>query len=199
MIYNLGIEEQRKQFIAVIDYLKSTGISQKEIAAKIGEDTIYISHLRSGDIKYITPNIIEGLHDAYNINPQFITHGASNMFDAAGLKYENFEKFVDNWDLVEHENKEYLHFSMDENFYNFLIDVFNFKKTSSNSDDAKRMAEAFDKAIASLKENYPSSERLKEYVLIPADDMLDIADDNISKRKSLSEVIDILDIYPPTI
>lgn len=73
MLYILGIEEQRKQLISVIDYLKSTGISQKEIAFEIGVDNVYMSHLRSGTVKYITPEVIEGLHDKYNINP-ILTH-----------------------------------------------------------------------------------------------------------------------------
>lgn len=197
MLYNLGIEEQRKQLISVIDYLKSTGISQKEIAFEIGVDNIYMSHLRSGTVKYITQEVIEGLHDAYNINPKYITHGATNMFDIAGSKYEHFENFVDSWDLVEHEDNAYLHFTIDENFYNFLVSVFNLKEASLNSNDAKKMAEAFEKAFESLKENFSTSSNPKEYVLIPADDMIEIASDNIPKRKSLSEVVNILNIYAP--
>ena len=197
MKYNLGIDEQREKLIAAIDYLKSKGIKQKDIAVEIGVDNIYLSHLRSGIIKNIPPAVIEGLHDVYNINPQYITHGASNMFDSAGLKYENFDSFVDNWNLVEHEDKEYLHFAMDENFYKFLVNVFNLKEASSKTDDIAKAAEAFDRALNSLKENYQPSKTLKEYVLIPADDMLEIAQDNIPKRESLSEVIDILKIYPP--
>lgn len=197
MLHNLTIEKQRKQLISVIDYLKSTGISQKEIAIEIHEDNVYISHLRSGIVKYITPKVLKGMHDAYNINPKYITHGASNMFDVAGSKYEHFDNFVDSWDLVEHENKDYLHFTMDENFYNFLISVYNLKEASQNSDDAKKMAEAFEKAFESLKENFSNSSKPKEYVLIPADDMIEIASDNLSKRKSLSEVIDILNMDSP--
>lgn len=197
MLYNLGIEEQRKQLISVIDYLKSTGISQKEIAFEIGVDNVYMSHLRSGTVKYITPEVIEGLHDAYNINPQYITHGATNMIDIAGSKYEHFDNFVDSWDLIEHEDKNYLHFTMDENFYNFLISVYNLKEASQNSDDAKKLAEAFEKAFESLKENFSASNKPKEYVLIPADDMIEIASDNIPKRKSLNEFINILNLYPP--
>lgn len=34
-------------------------------------------------------------------------------------------------------------------------------------------------------------------MLIPADDMMEIATDNVAKRKSLGEVIDILNLYPP--
>lgn len=59
------------------------------------------------------------------------------MFDTAGLKYENFYKLVDKWDLVKHENKKYLH-SMDENFYKFLIDVYNLKEAFSHSDNDKK-------------------------------------------------------------
>ena len=170
---------------------------QKEIAITIGQDNVYISHLRSGTLKYIPPDVISNLKRAYNINPRYITHGASNMFDIAGLKYENFDNFVDKWDLVEHEDKEYLHFSMDENFYKFLIDVYNLKEASSKSNDAERMAEAFQKALESLKENFSDSTNSKEYVLIPADDMLEIAQDNIPKRKSLNELSKTLNFYPP--
>lgn len=119
------------------------------------------------------------------------------MFDVAGSKYEHFDNFVDSWDLVEHENKDYIHFTMDENFYNFLISVYNLKEASRNSDDAKKMAEAFEKAFESLKENFSNSSKPKEYVLIPADDIIEIASYNISKRKSLSEVVDILNMYSP--
>lgn len=59
------------------------------------------------------------------------------------------------------------------------------------------MKEAFVKAFESLKGNFSDSEHPKEYVLIPADDMIEIATDNIAKRKSLSEVIDILNLHPP--
>ena len=193
----LGIEQQREKFISVIDYLKSKGIKQTDIGAKIGADNIYISHLRSGIIKNITQAVINKLHDGYNINPQYITHGASNMFDTAGLKYENFDSFVDNWDLVEHEDREYLHFAMDENFYKFLVNVFNLKEASSKTDDVAKAAEAFDKALDSLKENYQPSKTSKEYVLIPADKIPEIAQDNILKRKRLTEVMNMLSLYPP--
>lgn len=196
MLYNLGIEEQRKQLITVIDYLKSTGIKQKDIGIEIGLDNVAISHLRSGKLKYIPPEVVDGLHEAYNINPKYITHGASNMFDIADLKYEHFESFVDDWDLVEHENSDYLHFTMDENFYRFLIDVYKLKTSSIHSDDTQKMAEAFEKALTSLKNNFSASNHPREYVLIPADDMMEIASDNVAKRKSLSEVVDILNFYP---
>jgi transcriptional regulator with XRE-family HTH domain len=197
MLYRLEIEKQRTQFINVIDYLKSTGITQKDIGIRIGLSSYDISHLCSGETKNIPTEVIENLQAEYNINPQYITHGAANMFDTASIKYENFQKFVNAWDLVEHEDKEYLHFTMDENFYNFLVDVYYKKEASLNSDDSKKMEEAFNAALKSHKENFSDSSKLKEYVLIPLDNMLEIATDNVRKRKNLTEVLDILSLYPP--
>ena len=133
------------------------------------------------------------------------------MYDIPGIKYENFENFVDDWDLVEHENEEYLHFKMDENFYNFLIEIYKLKEAffdsetskksteSTVSNTLKQMPEAFKKASSSLMENYKDSNKSKEYVLIPADDEIKIATENVPKRKHLREVIDILKVHSPKI
>lgn len=156
-----------------------------------------ISVSRSGTVKYITPEVLDGLHDAYNINTKYITHGASNMIDTASLKYENFDEFVDSWGLEQHENKEYLHFTMDANFYDFLVSVYNLKEASIHSNNTTKVADAFYKALEALKENFSTSNKPKKFVLIPADDMIEIADDNISRPKSLNEVVDILNLYAP--
>ena len=59
------------------------------------------------------------------------------------------------------------------------------------------MEDAFTKAFESLKGHFSSSKKPKEYVLIPADDMIDIAIDNVARRKNLSEVVNILNFYEP--
>ena len=203
MLYDLDITKQRKQFTNVIDHLLETGHKQKDIAKKIGLNSYDISHLISGSIKNIPYEVIENLHDEFEINP--------NMYDIPGIKYENFENFVDDWDLVEHENEEYLHFKMDENFYNFLIEIYKLKEAffdsetskksteSTVSNTLKQMPEAFKKASSSLMENYKDSNKSKEYVLIPADDAIKIATENVPKRKHLRGVIDILKVHSPKI
>ena len=211
MLYDLDITKQRKQFTNVIDHLLETGHKQKDIAKKIGLNSYDISHLISGSIKNIPYEVIENLHDEFEINPNYIIKGATNMYDIPGIKYENFENFVDDWDLVEHENEEYLHFKMDENFYNFLIEIYKLKEAffdsetskktteSTVSNTLKQMPEAFKKASSSLMENYKDSNKSKEYVLIPADDAIKIATENVPKRKHLREVIDILKVHSPKI
>lgn len=153
--------------------------------------------LSSGDLKKISDEILDNLHEEFGINPNYIRKGATNMYDIPGIKYENFESFVDNWDLVEHENKEYLHFTLDENFYYFLLKIYHLKEASTNGKKSREMEEAFIKAFESLKDNYSETQHPKEYVLIPADDMEQIATDNIAKRKNLNEVANILNFYPP--
>ena len=185
MLYDLDLDEQRKQFANVIDYLLQTGTKKKEIALRIGRTTYDISHFLSGDLISIPDDVLENLHEEFGINPNYIRKGATNMFDIPGIKYENFESFVDSWDLVEHENEEYLHFTMDENFYNFLIEIYNFMEASTQRNKEKRMKEAFEKAFGTLKESFSDSEHPKEYVLIPADDMMESATDNVAKRKNL--------------
>lgn len=197
MLYDLDLDAQREQFADVIEYLMNSGNKKKEIVYRIGLSPYDISHLLSGELINITDDVLENLHDEFGINPNYIRKGATNMFDVPSIKYENFESFVDSWDLVEHENKEYLHFTMDENFYKFLIEIYNMMESSTQKNKDKRMKEAFAKAFESLKGNFSDSEHPKEYVLIPADDVIEIATDNIAKRKNLSEVIDILNLHAP--
>lgn len=248
MLYELDNDGKRKQFTQVIEHLMKNGHKQKEIATRIGLTTYDISHLISGERKNISWEVIDNLHEEFHINPNFIVKGATNMYDIPGIKYENFENFVDSWDLVEHENKEYLHFAMDEKFYEFLIDVFNLKEASSKTDANEKMAEAFDKILAfrkknlskkdylyfstehelykfvenvfnnmdnfsnstnskemkkafdkafeSLKADYQPSKNPRDYVLIPADVVLEIAEHNVSRRKHIAEFVNIIDIYP---
>lgn len=67
MLYDLDITKQRKQFTNVIDHLLETGHKQKDIAKKIGLNSYDISHLISGSIKNIPYEVIENLHDEFEI------------------------------------------------------------------------------------------------------------------------------------
>ncbi|WP_195502412.1 hypothetical protein [Coprococcus comes] len=151
MKYPLTSKQQCQQLVNVLDYLKSQNKKQKKIAEKVGSSTYFFSHLRSGQIQSIPQDLIDSFQENYHINPKYITHGASNMFEAANIMYDNFDEFVDSWDLVEHENNSYLHFFMDENFYNFLINIYTLKINSSESNELQQKANAFDLALGALK------------------------------------------------
>ena len=162
MNYPLNTKEQCKQLVNVIEYLTSIGHKQAFIAKTVGVDPSFLSRLRSGKFQPISPELISSFQENFTINPRYITHGASNMLDTADIMYEKFDEFVDSWDLVEHKNNSYLHFFMDENFYKFLINVYNLKATSSESNEAQKIAQAFSQALDSLKKEKPSTSVDKE-------------------------------------
>ena len=83
------------------------------------------------------------------------------MFDIPGMKYEHFEKFINDWDLVDHEDKSYLHFTMDEHFYNFLLDVYTQIESTTNIEQSDKMTDALSKAIEALKEHYDTTPKYK--------------------------------------
>lgn len=198
MLYNLDSDKQREQFAKAIKHLKQGGLKQKDIAKQIGVFSYDISHWVSGAVKNIPDDVIDNLHEEFGINPNFIYKGSANMYDVSGIKYGNFENFVDDWDLVDHEGKSYLHFTMDSHFYNFLLDVYAQMESTIQIEKSQKMTDAITKAIENLKEHFDSTPEYQEYVLIPADDVIEIANDNIPKRKNLAEVIKILDLYAPT-
>lgn len=191
--YELNLDKQREQLVQVIDYLKNKGIKQKDIVAQIGLDSIYLSQVCSGKRREITKDLVENLHEEFNINPDFIYYGSDCIIDIPQLQFENFEKFVKEWELVEHEGKSYLYFTMDENFYNFLLKVYDLKESLALK-NSQEMTDVYLEAFKSLKRQYSSNPKYKKYVLIPEDDIIEIAGENVDKRKSLAEVIDILGI-----
>ncbi len=115
------MKQQRNRLKIVCEYLKSTGISQRDIADEVDCNEDKLSHLKSGKIKYIPDELLSKLHKAYNINPNYIRIRSDILLDMVGHKFEQFESFVDSWNTVKKGNHEYLHITMDQNFYNFLI------------------------------------------------------------------------------
>ena len=71
---------------------------------------------------------------------------------------------------------------MDANFYNFLIDV-DLEKLKVHSEDLKER-------IKILKERHLKNENLKEYVLIPRNEFLEIVGEDKEKRAKFYEIID---------
>lgn len=193
---NLDLDEQKKRLSNVFDFLKTQGISQREIAdcfdndSKI--DTTTLSHYKSGKIKHIPNKFLEKLHDVYNINPLYIRLQSDSMLDVIGSKLSNFESFVDSWDIVErHSNdpegervtEKYLHLTMDKNFYDFLIDVDNARQAADSG------ISSLPEEIENLKELCSEIPDLQEFVLIPRNNFIKIVKDVVPKCKEFEELI----------
>lgn len=188
-----NLEQQRKRLAKVFEYLKENGVKQseickisnniideKDIELKIEETTL--SYYKSGKIKYIPSEFLEILHEAYEINPEYIRLMSSDMLDDKGQKYKHFEKIVDNWKTVESKDNKYLYLNMDRNFYDFLIEYDKFRKANDEGIPTGKIEE--------LKAIYEGTPDIEEFVVLPRNVFFEIVRDTNKATKNLAEIID---------
>lgn len=185
------LNEQRERLIQVFDYLRLIGVNQSAICEKLSKnkpnyDESQLSHIKSGKIKYIPDNLLERLHDIYNINPLYVRLESDFMLDTEWEKFKSFVNFVDTWDTVKRGDKNYLHLTMDQSFYDFLISV---DKANLIKDNFKN----FEKILENIKGKHQEDKGTSEYVLIPRNEFTQIVQSTVENRKQFNEIIDILE------
>lgn len=184
-------DTQAKRFEDVLKFLDKRGITQAEIAKTANIDPAVLSRFKSGKTKSISVDLVNTLQNNYFINPRYISCDSDIMVDIMGKKLSALENFVDSWDTVvkqkmirgERITKNYLHFTMDKNLYDFLIEV----------DKAQLISEegisSLYNEINSLKELYESDPKPQEYVVIPKNDYAKIVKDYIDARQVVDEIM----------
>lgn len=185
------LNEQRERLIQVFDYLRLIGVNQSTICEKLSKnkpnyDESQLSHIKSGKIKYIPDDLLERLHDIYNINPLYVRLESDFMLDTEWEKFKSFVNFVDTWDTVKKGDKNYLHLTMDQSFYDFLISV---DKANLIKDNFKN----FEKILENIKGKHQENKGTSEYVVIPKNEFIQIVQSAVEDRKQFSEIIDILE------
>lgn len=185
------LNEQRERLIQVFDYLRLIGVNQSTICEKLSKnkpnyDESQLSHIKSGKIKYIPDDLLERLHDIYNINPLYVRLESDFMLDTEWEKFKSFVNFVDTWDTVKKGDKNYLHLTMDQSFYDFLISV---DKANLIKDNFKN----FEKILENIKGKHQEDKGTSEYVVIPKNEFIQIVQSAVEDRKQFSEIIDILE------
>lgn len=185
------LNEQRERLIQVFDYLRLIGVNQSTICEKLSKnkpsyDESQLSHIKSGKIKYIPDDLLERLHDIYNINPLYVRLESDFMLDTEWEKFKSFVNFVDTWDTVKKGDKNYLHLTMDQSFYDFLISVDKANLIKDNFKD-------FEKILENIKGKHQEDKGTSEYVVIPKNEFIQIIQSAVEDRKQFSEIIDILE------
>lgn len=179
------MEEQNYRLCLVFDNLLKRGIKQVEVCNKLDiKEESKISNMKSGKLK-ISDEFLEGLHKHYNINPDYIRCNSDYMFDILFEKLNAFVKFVSSWDTVKKGDKNYLHFTMQQSFYDFLLSVDKARLIENNFS-------SFEKIINDIKQNFIEDSELTEFVVIPKNEFTQIVQSAVKNRKHFSEVIDIL-------
>ncbi len=79
----------------------------------------------------------------------------------------------------------YLHFTMNKNFYDFLIDIDVAKLACENG------VSSLSDEISRIKELYDAEPDFQEFVVIPRNKFIEIVQECIDERKYLDEVLNI--------
>ena len=195
--------EQRNRLKNVFDYLRLNGTTQADISKKLDIDESTLSHYISDSSPHkISSDFLTRLHDEYNINPNYVYGSSTMMLDTYGKQLSNLISFTnEKWDTVSRtsidqdgneKTNRYLHFTMDKNFYDFLMDADVAKLACENG------VSSLSDEISRLKELYEAKSEMQEFVVIPRNKFTEIVRDYTEKRKQLEDVIDILQFsdYP---
>lgn len=195
--------EQRNRLKNVFDYLRLSGTTQADISKKLDIDESTLSHYISDSSPHkISSDFLTRLHEVYNINPDYVYGNSTMMLDIYGKQLSNLISFTnEKWDTVSRTSidqdgnettNHYLHFTMDKNFYDFLMDVDVAKLACENG------VSSLSDEIFRLKELYEAEPNMQEFVVIPRNKFTEIVQEHTRSREQLEEVINILQFsdYP---
>lgn len=203
------MSQQNQPLCDVLNYLKKKHhLSQATIVAELsqlptctGITSIKLSQYKSLYIKELPSELITAFHELYNINPDYLRGTSKNMLDNAKIHLEALQNVIKNWttiirtprniDTPSHEGK-YLTFTLDANFYNFLLDI----------DFAKLMRlkglHSYDAELQKYKMNYNESQEANyiDYILIPSNTLWEIIENEKEKRRILDECLNYEEHFP---
>ena len=168
-------------------YLKNNGVTQREIADQLGVgwDESKISNIKSGKIKETPLELISLLENNYQINPEYLAGKSNIPLNYVGADFKFFQKIVSRWETVEHNKQNYLHVTMNQNLYDYLVEldyIHRCAESGSINEDLERK---------NLQQIYAASPKDCEYVVIPCDNFDEIVSTAIETRKKLEEVVDM--------
>ena len=176
------------RFSNVLKALKNKGVSQRKIMDELElsfiTDETYFSSIKSGKRKNIPDELIQSLHQKYNVNPGYLKMESNCIFDTNETKIESFMNIIDDWNVLKSDTNEYLHLTIDKNIVDLLIELYKVKKVTDDG------ISSFEQEKESLKELYDADPNPQDYVLIPRNNFIEIVTDTVEKEKYLHQVID---------
>jgi transcriptional regulator with XRE-family HTH domain len=178
---------QRERLKNVLGFLREKGTTQREVADAIGEGEETLSSWKSGKVKNIPPQIADVLEEKYEINPEYLFGTSEEMRTFHIKELRHFDQFVKGWNTVERSGKEYLHLHLDQNFYNFLIEVSSIRKIAR---DGFLLESEGIRNAAHLNGGEPN---IQEFVLLPKNNFLEILRSAKEDKEKLDDVIDFIE------
>lgn len=176
------LNEQRERLIQVFDYLRLIGDNQSTICKKLSEnkpnyDESQLSHIKSGKIKYIPNDLLEKLHDIYNINPLYVRLKSEYMFDVTWKEFKGLNDFAKSWNTVTVNGKRCLKISIKPSFYEFLKNVSKAELIRDSFSD-------FNEIIRNVEAKSQTDDRFSDFFIIPKDYFMEIVQGNDALEES---------------
>lgn len=182
---NTEIKKQSERFKQVIDSIKENEqISQNTISLEIDVSESLICKYKKGH-NPIPEHILDKLSDKFGINKDYVRLKSDKIRRPKSIMLNNLEGFVDSWETVTKGDKQYLHFTLDRHFYDFLLDVDKVKLFSEDG------ISSYEEEVKNLDDLHSANPQLEEFVLIPRNNLIEILQEFTPKRKKLAEVIDL--------
>lgn len=181
--------KQKERLVEVIEYLKSMDITQKEIckATDISEQDLSHYKRKNGKIKVIPDTFLEKLETVYSINKEYIRGTSKYKLNTRLLGFEHFEKFVDDWTTVKRKDNQYLYIEMEENFYNYLIELDKLRKI----EDKNQLQ--LDDEIKTLGKKYENYSMVREYIVLPKNNFIEIVQEYVEDEKTFDSLISLFE------
>lgn len=187
--------EQYERMSKVIKELHEKGETNQAIAERLTNapnsskdisPNLISKYCRS--VKKIPEDVLTLLHQVYCVNPDYIKGNSDKMFDEASLKYSLLQELVYDWQILEYEEGErFLHFRLDKNFFQYLLDIGHSEILQEEG------MLSYEEEEAKIREKYNRShEEIEEYVLLPRNRFIEIITEDKSELKYFSELIDTI-------
>ena len=176
-------QAQKERLRIVLQVLKNIGNKQADVAAAIDLTPQDLTHLKGNSKNInITDGILDRLHKAFFVNPEYIRGTSDIMFDTTGLMISAFEKIVRDSSVVTDNDTEYLRVTMDENFYKILIEMSKLNVFGQNG------IVDYEACIKEIRELHKTKPNYQDFVILPRSNHLEILETTERREQCLSEV-----------
>lgn len=188
----------------LLNVLYDLNLSQADIVKilqynKISTDSSRMSDFVNGK-RPIQDDVLNALHMLYFINPNYIKGKSDDMYDIPKTILNYAFSFAKKITVVENPDRKiklhnnsvptsperYLHITMDEKYYNYLIHLDTLEEASEKGNFDR------EKIISGIKELYKNGEhKPKEYILLPRNAFVEILETYQRRTKRIQEYLDL--------
>lgn len=170
--------------------INKTGLNQKQFADKINYSESHISKIVNGKCP-LTKEVKQRINEIFEYSIESMSDDADSPKDEVVTFYEYFEAIFEEITATpknKNKDKKYLSLCMNKHLYDFFLNI----------DSAREREEAgglcFEEEFDKFRKIYLENKKdYQNYILIPCNDMPELIEEKVRKRRHLDEVLELSD------